>query len=99
MNPVYSPVQPGAPYGNPKNMAYTGETHTQHAHNTQHMEKRVPSPLPEKSVTNVPVFSVGTLVQCHMLLPLSRLPCRVPDGRPHLHPQPLPDRQPWISPR
>ncbi|KAI5943920.1 Protein FAM168A [Manis javanica] len=24
MNPVYSPVQPGAPYGNPKNMAYTG---------------------------------------------------------------------------
>lgn len=25
MNPVYSPVQPGAPYGNPKNMAYTGE--------------------------------------------------------------------------
>ncbi|XP_048644052.1 protein FAM168A isoform X4 [Marmota marmota marmota] len=23
MNPVYSPVQPGAPYGNPKNMAYT----------------------------------------------------------------------------
>lgn len=26
MNPVYSPVQPGAPYGNPKNMAYTGET-------------------------------------------------------------------------
>lgn len=28
MNPIYSPVQPGAPYGNPKNMAYTGETHT-----------------------------------------------------------------------
>lgn len=26
MNPVYSPVQPGAPYGNPKNMAYTGRT-------------------------------------------------------------------------
>uniref|UniRef100_A0A674H6F1 Family with sequence similarity 168 member A n=1 Tax=Taeniopygia guttata TaxID=59729 RepID=A0A674H6F1_TAEGU len=26
MNPVYSPVQPGAPYGNPKNMAYTGYT-------------------------------------------------------------------------
>ncbi|XP_044306071.1 protein FAM168A isoform X1 [Varanus komodoensis] len=25
MNPVYSPVQPGAPYGNPKNMAYTEE--------------------------------------------------------------------------
>lgn len=25
MNPVYSPVQPGAPYGNAKNMAYTGE--------------------------------------------------------------------------
>ncbi|XP_036380064.1 protein FAM168A-like isoform X1 [Megalops cyprinoides] len=24
MNPVYSPVQPGTPYGNPKNMAYTG---------------------------------------------------------------------------
>ncbi|XP_027703914.1 protein FAM168A isoform X3 [Vombatus ursinus] len=24
MNPVYSPVQPGAPYGNPKTMAYTG---------------------------------------------------------------------------
>ncbi|XP_060538265.1 protein FAM168A isoform X1 [Pantherophis guttatus] len=24
MNPVYSPVQPGAPYGNPKNVAYTG---------------------------------------------------------------------------
>ncbi|XP_053161934.1 protein FAM168A isoform X1 [Hemicordylus capensis] len=24
MNPVYSPVQPGAPYGNPKNMAYAG---------------------------------------------------------------------------
>ncbi|XP_043928144.1 protein FAM168A isoform X1 [Protopterus annectens] len=24
MNPVYSPVQPGAPYGNAKNMAYTG---------------------------------------------------------------------------
>ncbi|XP_042190616.1 protein FAM168A isoform X1 [Callorhinchus milii] len=24
MNPVYSPVQPGAPYGNSKNMAYTG---------------------------------------------------------------------------
>ncbi|XP_043548120.1 protein FAM168A isoform X2 [Chiloscyllium plagiosum] len=23
MNPVYSPVQPGTPYGNPKNMAYT----------------------------------------------------------------------------
>ncbi|XP_072467008.1 protein FAM168A isoform X3 [Notamacropus eugenii] len=23
MNPVYSPVQPGAPYGNPKTMAYT----------------------------------------------------------------------------
>lgn len=28
MNPVYSPVQPGAPYGNPKNMAYTGRTKT-----------------------------------------------------------------------
>jgi len=26
MNPVYSPVQPGAPYGNPKNMAYTGRS-------------------------------------------------------------------------
>lgn len=25
MNPVYSPVQPGAPYGNPKTMAYTGK--------------------------------------------------------------------------
>ncbi|KAM6945959.1 protein FAM168A isoform 2-T2 [Aplochiton taeniatus] len=24
MNPVYSPVQPGTPYGNPKNMAYAG---------------------------------------------------------------------------
>ncbi|KAM8905430.1 protein FAM168A isoform 2-T3 [Spinachia spinachia] len=24
MNPVYSPVQPGTPYGNPKNMAFTG---------------------------------------------------------------------------
>ncbi|XP_048836626.1 protein FAM168A isoform X4 [Brienomyrus brachyistius] len=24
MNPVYSPVQPGTPYGNPKNVAYTG---------------------------------------------------------------------------
>ncbi|KAL7878309.1 hypothetical protein AOLI_G00092830 [Acnodon oligacanthus] len=24
MNPVYSPVQPGTPYGNPKNMTYTG---------------------------------------------------------------------------
>ncbi|KAI5629714.1 protein FAM168A isoform X1, partial [Silurus asotus] len=24
MNPVYSPVQPGTPYGNPKTMAYTG---------------------------------------------------------------------------
>ncbi|XP_041088944.1 protein FAM168A isoform X5 [Polyodon spathula] len=24
MNPVYSPVQPGTPYGNPKNMAYPG---------------------------------------------------------------------------
>ncbi|KAK0142668.1 Myelin-associated neurite-outgrowth inhibitor [Merluccius polli] len=24
MNPVYSPVQPGAPYGNPKNMAFAG---------------------------------------------------------------------------
>lgn len=24
MNPVYSPVQPGAPYGNPKNMAFPG---------------------------------------------------------------------------
>uniref|UniRef100_A0A8C6XEG2 Family with sequence similarity 168 member A n=1 Tax=Naja naja TaxID=35670 RepID=A0A8C6XEG2_NAJNA len=24
MNPVYSAVQPGAPYGNPKNVAYTG---------------------------------------------------------------------------
>ncbi|XP_015670973.1 protein FAM168A [Protobothrops mucrosquamatus] len=24
MNPVYSPVQPGAPYGNPKSVAYTG---------------------------------------------------------------------------
>ncbi|XP_056140942.1 protein FAM168A-like isoform X2 [Lampris incognitus] len=24
MNPVYSPVQPGAPYGNPKNITYTG---------------------------------------------------------------------------
>ncbi|XP_059578433.1 protein FAM168A isoform X3 [Alligator mississippiensis] len=28
MNPVYSPVQPGAPYGNPKNMAYTGVRET-----------------------------------------------------------------------
>lgn len=28
MNPVYSPVQPGTPYGNPKNMAFTGETNT-----------------------------------------------------------------------
>ena len=28
MNPVYSPVQPGTPYGNPKNMAFTGETDT-----------------------------------------------------------------------
>ncbi|XP_049978644.1 protein FAM168A isoform X6 [Alexandromys fortis] len=27
MNPVYSPVQPGAPYGNPKNMAYTEIVH------------------------------------------------------------------------
>lgn len=27
MNPVYSPVQPGTPYGNPKNMAFTGKTH------------------------------------------------------------------------
>ncbi|RXM98026.1 Protein FAM168A [Acipenser ruthenus] len=26
MNPVYSPVQPGTPYGNPKNMAYPGYT-------------------------------------------------------------------------
>lgn len=26
MNPVYSPVQPGTPYGNPKNMAFTGKT-------------------------------------------------------------------------
>ncbi|XP_058041069.1 protein FAM168A [Ahaetulla prasina] len=26
MNPVYSPVQPGAPYGNPKNVTYTGKT-------------------------------------------------------------------------
>ncbi|CAG6004458.1 unnamed protein product [Menidia menidia] len=26
MNPVYSPVQPGTPYGNPKNMAFTGYT-------------------------------------------------------------------------
>ncbi|CAB1316635.1 unnamed protein product [Coregonus sp. 'balchen'] len=26
MNPVYSPVQPGTPYGNPKNMAYAGYT-------------------------------------------------------------------------
>uniref|UniRef100_A0A3Q0R380 Family with sequence similarity 168 member A n=1 Tax=Amphilophus citrinellus TaxID=61819 RepID=A0A3Q0R380_AMPCI len=25
MNPVYSPVQPGTPYGNPKNMAFTGK--------------------------------------------------------------------------
>ncbi|XP_026578185.1 protein FAM168A-like [Pseudonaja textilis] len=24
MNPVYSAVQPGAPYGNPKNVAYAG---------------------------------------------------------------------------
>ncbi|XP_031716690.1 protein FAM168A isoform X1 [Anarrhichthys ocellatus] len=24
MNPVYSPVQPGTPYGNPKNMAFAG---------------------------------------------------------------------------
>lgn len=24
MNPVYSPVQPGTPYGNPKNMAFPG---------------------------------------------------------------------------
>ncbi|XP_064835045.1 protein FAM168A-like isoform X3 [Oncorhynchus masou masou] len=24
MNPVYSPVQPGTPYGNPKNIAYAG---------------------------------------------------------------------------
>ncbi|XP_032652320.1 protein FAM168A isoform X1 [Chelonoidis abingdonii] len=29
MNPVYSPVQPGAPYGNPKNMAYTVFGHLQ----------------------------------------------------------------------
>lgn len=29
MNPVYSPVQPGAPYGNPKNMAYTGRSGAQ----------------------------------------------------------------------
>lgn len=29
MNPVYSPVQPGTPYGNPKNMAFAGKTHTQ----------------------------------------------------------------------
>lgn len=28
MNPVYSPVQPGTPYGNPKNMAFTGENNT-----------------------------------------------------------------------
>ena len=26
MNPVYSPVQPGTPYGNPKNMAFAGKT-------------------------------------------------------------------------
>lgn len=31
MNPVYSPVQPGTPYGNPKNMAFTGKTNT-HMH-------------------------------------------------------------------
>ncbi|KAG7250157.1 hypothetical protein CRUP_003289, partial [Coryphaenoides rupestris] len=24
MNPVYSPLQPGNPYGNPKNIAYAG---------------------------------------------------------------------------
>lgn len=28
MNPVYSPVQPGTPYGNPKNMAFTGKANT-----------------------------------------------------------------------
>lgn len=29
MNPVYSPVQPGTPYGNPKNMAFAGKTNMQ----------------------------------------------------------------------
>lgn len=36
MNPVYSPVQPGTPYGNPKNMAYAGKCIKQFAHTARH---------------------------------------------------------------
>uniref|UniRef100_A0A667ZCV4 Family with sequence similarity 168 member A n=1 Tax=Myripristis murdjan TaxID=586833 RepID=A0A667ZCV4_9TELE len=32
MNPVYGPVQPATPYGNHKNLTYTGEPHNNHIH-------------------------------------------------------------------
>ena len=44
MNPVYSPVQPGAPYGNPKNIAYTGEWYE----NDSELEKWWLRTLPHK---------------------------------------------------
>uniref|UniRef100_A0A2K5N8C9 Family with sequence similarity 168 member A n=1 Tax=Cercocebus atys TaxID=9531 RepID=A0A2K5N8C9_CERAT len=54
MNPVYSPVQPGAPYGNPKNMAYTGYPTAYPA--------AAPAYNPSLYPTNSPSYAPATLL-------------------------------------
>ncbi|GAB1292395.1 Protein FAM168A [Apodemus speciosus] len=54
MNPVYSPVQPGAPYGNPKNMAYTGYPTAYPA--------AAPAYSPSLYPTNSPSYAPATLL-------------------------------------
>uniref|UniRef100_A0A4X1UUW7 Family with sequence similarity 168 member A n=1 Tax=Sus scrofa TaxID=9823 RepID=A0A4X1UUW7_PIG len=56
MNPVYSPVQPGAPYGNPKNMAYTGYPTAYPAAAPAYN----PSLYPTSSPSYAPGYTAGT---------------------------------------
>ncbi|XP_064433032.1 protein FAM168A isoform X4 [Mirounga angustirostris] len=56
MNPVYSPVQPGAPYGNPKNMAYTGYPTAYPAAAPAYN----PSLYPTNSPSYAPGYTAGT---------------------------------------